>query len=333
MRKTNFGTPAVPTANLAVNKSRIKIYNKEGDMPTCYLQKGQEFQIELFNPTTDVVLAKIILNGKAISQGGLVLNPGQRVFLERYLDVAKKFLFDTYEVANTNEVKAAIENNGDFKVEFYRERQPVYNNPFMTLKLNGSSTILNDGRITFSGPSYGSGILRGSSAGGYVGQTTTNIVGDGSTFTTNSMNTLGISGNLTNTASYSAPIPTANAFFNNTSGEVTMDGMLSFDNSNVTYSQKTTQPIKLKKELKSRSAKSLLVETGRVEKGSSSDQRIRTIDKEFEYFAFHRIEYKMLPISQKVNTTDDINVKVYCTNCGSKLNKGDKFCSKCGTKA
>ena len=131
MRKTNFGTPAVPTANLAVNKSRIKIYNKQGDMPTCYLQKGQEFQIELFNPTTDVVLAKIILNGKAISQGGLVLNPGQRVFLERYLDIAKKFLFDTYEVANTNEVKAAIENNGDFKVEFYREKQPVYHNPFI----------------------------------------------------------------------------------------------------------------------------------------------------------------------------------------------------------
>ena len=122
-------TKKVPTANLAVNKSRIKIYNKEGEMPTYYLQSGQEFQIELFNPTTDVVLAKIILNGNPISQGGLVLKPGQRVFLERYLDVAKKFLFDTYEVANTNEAKEAIENNGDFKVEFFRERQPVYNNP------------------------------------------------------------------------------------------------------------------------------------------------------------------------------------------------------------
>ena len=317
MKKTNFGAPAVPTANLAVNKSRIKIYNKQGEMPTYYLQKGQEFQIELFNPTTDVVLAKIILNGKAISQGGLVLNPGQRVFLERYLDVAKKFLFDTYEVANTKEVKAAIENNGDFKVEFFKEREPVYHNPF--IYLNGSRTI-------FGGPHHGSGILRNSSASGYVGQTTTNISA-GSTFTTNSMNTLG----LTNTAAYSAPIPDGNAFFNN-SGEVTMDGMLSFDNSNVNYSQKTTEPIRLKKELKSRT-KSLLVETGRVEKGSSSDQRIKTVDKEFEYFSFHTIEYKMLPISQKVNTAEDINVKVYCTNCGSKLGKGDKFCSKCGTKA
>ena len=313
-------TKKVPTANLAVNRSRIKIYNKQGEMPTYYLQSGQEFQIELFNPTTDVVLAKIILNGKAISQGGLVLNPGQRVFLERYLDVAKKFLFDTYEVANTNEVKEAIKNNGDFKVEFYKERQPVYRNPFIIL--NGGSTTLNSGRTIFGGPNHDSGILRGSSAGGYVGQTTTNI-NAGSTFTTNSLNTLG---NVTNTASYSASIPEANAFFNDTAA--VMDGMLSLDDSNVNYSQKSTEPIKLK-----RSTKSLLVETGRVEKGSNSEQKIKTIDKEFEFYSFHSIEYKMLPISQKVNTTDDINVKVYCTNCGSKLGKGDKFCSKCGTKA
>jgi len=305
---------------LAVNKSRIKIYNKQGEMPTCYLQKGQEFQIELFNPTTDVVLAKIILNGKPISQGGLVLNPGQRVFLERYLDVAKKFLFDTYEVANTNEVKAAIENNGDFKVEFFRERQPVYHNPFILT--NGSSTTLNGGNTIYGGPYHGSGILRGSSAGGYVGQTTTNINGSVSTFTTNSMNTLG----LTNTASYSAPIPTANAFFNN-SGSATMDGLLSFDNSNVTYSEKTL-PIKMLRAKKSKS-----IETGRVEQGSSSDQKIKTIDKDFEHFSFHTIEYKMLPISQKINTSEDINVKVYCTNCGAKLGKGHKFCSSCGTKA
>jgi rRNA maturation endonuclease Nob1 len=58
-----------------------------------------------------------------------------------------------------------------------------------------------------------------------------------------------------------------------------------------------------------------------------------TVDKKFEYWAFHTIEYKMLPVSQKINTVEDINVKRYCTNCGAKLGKGDKFCSSCGTKA
>ena len=125
MKTNNYCVPKVPTANIAVNKSRIKLYTKNVDMPTYYLEKGQEFQIELFNPTTDVVLAKIILNGTALSQGGLVLNPGQRVFLDRYFDVAKKFLFDTYEVSKSSEVMEAIKNNGDVKIEFYKETKPV----------------------------------------------------------------------------------------------------------------------------------------------------------------------------------------------------------------
>lgn len=311
-------TKKVPTANLAVNKSRIKLYNKQGEMPTYYLQKGQEFQIELFNPTTDVVLAKITLNGNPISQGGLVLNPGQRVFLERYLDIAKKFLFDTYEVSNTKEVQKAIENNGDFKVEFFKER--IYNNPFL-ININNTGGL--NTRTIYGGPNQiNQGILRGSSAGGYVGQTTTNI---NNTFTTNSANstsTLGLTGMITNTSTLTSG---TNAFFNQTAsntGSVTMDSLYDAD---VTYSEKTV-PIKKCK-------KSLLVETGRVEKGSSSDQKIKTIDKDFEYFSFHTIECKMLPISQKINTTEDINVKVYCTNCGTKLGKGHKFCSSCGTKA
>ena len=84
MKQKIYAPNTVPTANIAVNKSRLKLYKNAGQMPTYYLQKGQEFQIELANLTTEVVLAKIILNGKAISQGGLVLNPGQRVFLDRY---------------------------------------------------------------------------------------------------------------------------------------------------------------------------------------------------------------------------------------------------------
>ncbi len=109
MKQTLNGVPT-PTANLAINKSRLKVYGKKSEVPTYYLNKGQEFQIELFNPTTNNVLAKISLNGKPIAQGGLVLRPGERAFLDRYIDIARKFKFDTYEVADTNEVKQAITN-------------------------------------------------------------------------------------------------------------------------------------------------------------------------------------------------------------------------------
>jgi|694.fasta_scaffold00015_248 hypothetical protein len=280
---------SVPTANIAVNKSRLKVYNNTGDMPTYYLQKGQEFQIELFNPTTDVILAKIILNGNPISQGGLVLNPGQRVFLDRYLDVAKKFLFDTYEVSNTEEVKKAIEKNGDFKVEFYRERVPNYLN---TLAIN-SNTARGFG-----------GTINNTTIGGYA-----------SSIPNGSVNITNTSGHIGSTALYTSSVS------NSVPTLDSMNDMLSMD------APKEANPTRT---LKSRSKS---IETGRVEQGSVSDQKVVTVDKKFEYWAFHTIECKMLPVSQKINTVEDINVKVYCTNCGAKLGKGHKFCGQCGTKA
>ena len=49
MKKTNVCTPSVPTAHIAVNKSRIKLYDKSGEMPTYYLQKLNYFTLELYN--------------------------------------------------------------------------------------------------------------------------------------------------------------------------------------------------------------------------------------------------------------------------------------------
>ncbi len=300
MYKKTYEAPSVPTAMIAVNKSRLKVYKNTGDMPTYYLQKGQEFQIELFNPTTDVILAKIILNGNPISQGGLVLNPGQRVFLDRYLDVAKKFLFDTYEVSSSEEVKKAIEKNGDFKVEFYRERVPNY------LTNNGSLTI------------------NSNNSRGWSGNINNTIGGYSSSIPNGSVNLTNTSGHIGTTALYTSSV--SNTFFDqNVSNNIptldSMDDTLSLDMSDVTRSSRT---------LKSRSKS---IETGRVEQGSVSDQKVVTVDKKFEYWAFHTVEYKMLPVSQKINTVDDIQVKVYCTNCGAKLGKGHKFCGQCGTKA
>lgn len=62
------------------------------------MKNGSEFELELFNPKQTTILAKIKINGSYIGGGGIVLRPGERVFLERYLDDAKKFLFETYNV-------------------------------------------------------------------------------------------------------------------------------------------------------------------------------------------------------------------------------------------
>lgn len=99
------------------NKNRIKHYDGK-----VYLKDGQHFELEIFNPHQFKVLAKISINGKEISQAGLVIRPGQRIYLERYIDVAKKFKFETYEVEDSADAKAAIAKNGEVKVEFYYEQ-------------------------------------------------------------------------------------------------------------------------------------------------------------------------------------------------------------------
>ena len=102
--------------NITSNKNRIKHYED-----SVYLNDGQQFELEIFNPHQFKVLAKISINGKEISQAGLVIRPGQRIYLERYLDAAKKFKFETYEVEDSNESKEAIAKNGQVKVEFFYE--------------------------------------------------------------------------------------------------------------------------------------------------------------------------------------------------------------------
>lgn len=306
MKTNNYLVPKVPTANIAVNKGRIKLYTKNVDMPTYYLEKGQEFQIELFNPTTDVVLAKIILNNKPISQGGLVINPGQRVFLDRYFDVAKKFLFDTYEVSNSAEVKEAIKNNGDIKIEFFKEEKPIeISMPIFIGKYDW----------TYRPSTYYTNTI-GTTTGGYVNYSNSDItVNSFNADSSTTSGTLSVKGMLTNVSS------TSNANVNNFDVLGTMDMF-----SDSSKKDLKASPIRSRKLSKS-------IETGRVEQGSHSDQKFQSVDKKFEYFAFHTIEYKMLPLSQKINTTEDIVVRRYCTNCGHKLVKTDKFCSNCGKKA
>jgi hypothetical protein len=106
-----------PEAFITKAKKRIKQFDGQ-----VYLSDGDEYEIELYNPTTDVVLAKIKLDGNYIAGGGIVLRRGERVFLERYLDSPNKFKFTTYEVNGKNiDVQEAIANNGYVEIEFYSE--------------------------------------------------------------------------------------------------------------------------------------------------------------------------------------------------------------------
>jgi len=163
------GSPSNPQAFITKGKQRIKQF--EGQV---YLNDGDEYQIELFNPTTKHVLAKIKIDKDYLSGGGIVLRPGERVFLERFLDSNNKFVFRTYEVGKEAVNVGAIDNNGYVEIQFFNEN------------------ITNH----FYG---GYGTITTNNSGNWLG---------GTTYTTN---TLGISG-ITNTAYYNNASLTSNTF-------------------------------------------------------------------------------------------------------------------------
>jgi hypothetical protein len=107
-----------PTAHITKKKSRLKVYNGH----VVFLNDKDNFEFEIHNPTQKSVLCKIKLNGEYISTSGIIIRPGQRVFLERFLDTNNKFEFSTYEVKDTSANRTAIDLNGDVRIEFYNEQ-------------------------------------------------------------------------------------------------------------------------------------------------------------------------------------------------------------------
>jgi len=144
-----------PTARIAVKRNVLKQYRVNNE-DVIYLKNGSEFEIELFNPLQETILAEISLNNNEIAGGGLVLRPGERIFLERYLTEDKKFKFDVYQVDNSEAVQRAIANNGLVTIKFYREKRNLHiRTPWTTTTWYNAPTPFYGGGLTAT---YGSGL-------------------------------------------------------------------------------------------------------------------------------------------------------------------------------
>jgi hypothetical protein len=118
MAKQIAQTSTKPSAWIVTPNDKGRKSIKNGKV---FLNDGDEFEIELFNPLTVSVLADIKLNGQSISKTGLVVKPGQRIYLDCFIDDRKKFKFSTYEIENSGEALDATQNNGLLEVFFYKE--------------------------------------------------------------------------------------------------------------------------------------------------------------------------------------------------------------------
>ena len=290
-------------AKIAINKSLLKEYKTNTDPRVVYMNNGDEFQIQLFNPEQDTIGAEVSINGNKIP-GILVIRPGERIWLERYLTEQSKFKFTTYEVDDPDEdssVARAIANNGTIEIKFYREKQKRSNwndhitwdshsSDFFTKLVDYSWDVENNN--TYKELTDNNALLNA------------RISACDSDY--NNATYLSLNTTCCDTVTNSALSTTHNTHF-------------------------STKRIVPENTYKSATPISNKIETGRIDKGSYSNQKLEHVNIEFENWHFKKEVIKILPSSRKPYTSSDIK-KIYCTNCGRKINTKYKFCPYCGTK-
>jgi hypothetical protein len=260
MAKQIASSNSKPNAWIVSPKDKGRKSIKNGKV---FLNDGDEFEVELFNPLTVSVLADIKLNGQSISKTGLVVKPGQRVYLDCFIDDRKKFKFSTYEIENSGEALEATQNNGLLEVFFYKEDVITLDN----WKSKFDRVIVEKWYPVYY-PTYPvypyynrTNIWFGSTSPIY-----------GSCITTNGS---GIIGTTTTTNAYYS---SNNVDFSNTSNSVNLSNL------NITGSNMNS--------LNS-------IETGRVEKGEESKQKFTEVDMDFENHYIASTIIQILPESRK----------------------------------
>ena len=297
---------------IAINKSILKEYKNGNslDERIVYLDNGSEFQIQIFNPHDFVVGARIYINGVSMSYM-LVLRPGERIWLERYLDKSVKFRFETYEVDADEETKKAIQKNGEVKVVFYKEEhkpEPISIPTWHPLVWNNTHTYEDP-----YAPKYDDLVA---SIGGSVKLNA--LYGDERSATLKNVDISDVHNISDKNLSFcvndmSLTTSTADTSF-------TTDTTLNY-NKQLNKLRRTTL----------KTSGSDKIETGRIEEGGYSNQQFNDVYRNFEKRTFSIETIKLLPTSQKQYNSSDLK-KHYCTQCGRKINMKYKYCPYCGNK-
>lgn len=301
----------LPSVSVTSNRNELKVY--EGNI--VYLNNGDNFELRFFNPTQEKLGVEIMFNGTKKGDSYLVLNPGQDIILDRFLDEQRKMLFETYSInGNNQDAVEAIQQNGIITFNFYKEFFNSYSHQIPDVNVNINYNFppkpikykksLSRGVVGTSGHSGTKG-MSGTSGGAYYSST----IGVNSTFTSS------VSQNINST----------------TLGSGT--GYMSFQkdyffptSSTATATIDTLGTLGMFTDLEETE-----LETGRVEKGEISSQTLKTVNAQFATTAFHSVSYQILPHSAMNRTVND--VREYCGECGYRLRKQTwKFCPKCGEK-
>lgn len=346
-----------PSVVITSNRNELKLY--QGNQ--VYLNDGDNFELRFFNPLPEKIGVQINFNGINKGDGYLILNPGQDLVLDRFLDEQRKILFETYVVDGNNEAAVkAIEQNGVISFNFFKEynRNNYYNQnevninydfapkPYRPIYTTTTSTTYygmgSSGTFGSSGMSGASGTSGCSGTGGGSGssgnkhykstsRSYTSVIGtanlgaykrpgifmnetDNSTFTSNTStsNSIPFEKDYWFPSTDSTSIPVMDSFSYSEYVAENLDNSIDFSDY---LAQAAINPL----------------ETGRIEKGEASKQKLKGVNLQFATTPFHSITYKLMPISAMNRTVGEI--RQYCPDCGYRIRKQTwEFCPKCGSK-
>ena len=286
-----------PSAIVTVNGSEKKIY----DNNQIFLNPNDNFEFRFFNPLQEKLGIEIIFNGQKKDKSLLILKPGEDVSIDRFMNDKKKMKYSTYFIDGNNEQAVkATEKNGLVEFNFYKEK--LWNNyNYDWSSYNSTFT---------SGSTYNSTFTSGSSTSTglpHYGNTTTlrnvNGMGNVSVGDISPTNTLGVYGSIGDSGTFT------------TNFSDTFNGAFTTTNISNSNSRGYTKSL----------------ETGRVEKGETSNQDFKEIDLDFETTPFHSINYELKP--QSTYISDIAETRNYCGQCSYRIRKKHwRYCPKCGDK-
>jgi len=256
-------------------RDRLKVYISQNETDKIFLNDGDNFELEFENYTNKRFAAEIKINGDLISNSKLILEPGQHIYLDRYIHIDRKFQFDTYKVDDVPEAKAAIKNNGLIEVNFYKERTV---NIFLTPNIHIDPWFK---------PVYP-----------YQSDPWVN------------------------------PSPTWWYANNQSSGTVNADSVNAMNNCRCDCDFGSNVEQRNNIEYCCSENSMAQIETGRINAGGKSDQKLHEIYADFEIFPTYTMKYQILSISYTPT-----EVRKYCSECGYRIRKGQwKFCPSCGNE-
>lgn len=295
----------VPSAVITKDRNELKLY--EGNI--VYLNNGDNFELRFFNPLSEKIGVEIIFNGIKKGDSYLVLNPGQDIILDRFLDEQRKMLFETYTIDGRNAAAVdAIAQNGIINFNFYKEKKS-YSNSFGTSRTSGPSGTSGLKGITgIKGGKLYSSRIRAKSP---IQESNEKIYYDGNLFSDWSQDYFFPS---TTTTTTSTTTTTTDIYYSNN----VMDFSGDMVNGTTTSANFVSTPINE-------------IETGRIEMGDISNQELRTVELKFESNPFYSMTYKMIPSSNK--PLEITEIRQYCVSCGYRIRKQSwEYCPKCGEK-